>query len=270
MGDEVCYTNGLWVPVLCVDTTQMKIPPAFVNFAKTRGSGNTGSIPSNTVIIFSVGGYSYSIQPNPWPWLSSPSAAIAMAQEVATWPSKYGCDGIDLDIETGAGDASDVGPNLLTFIRTLKSLNPSMIVTQPVFGYPQVAAQIYVVNHSWDKNSTALGLADTVGIMVYQGSQSLMYVKNYAQGAQQWQGFPITVDVTREAIWCGAGGQPSAGDLQTLASTVKQQNLGGIMVWYASVIDTRTGKIAFQYAAGSGDATPAASSMWANALQMMQ
>ena len=26
-----------------------------------------------------------------------------MASEVATWPDKYGCDGIDLDIEEGAG-----------------------------------------------------------------------------------------------------------------------------------------------------------------------
>jgi hypothetical protein len=27
-----------------------------------------------------------------------------MAAEVAKWPSLYGCDGIDLDIENGAGE----------------------------------------------------------------------------------------------------------------------------------------------------------------------
>ena len=30
----------------------------------------------------------------------------AMAAEVAQWPAKYGCDGVDLDIETGAGAAA--------------------------------------------------------------------------------------------------------------------------------------------------------------------
>jgi hypothetical protein len=40
---------------------------------------------------------------NPWKWLTSKEAAEAMATEVATWPDKYGCDGIDLDIEEGAG-----------------------------------------------------------------------------------------------------------------------------------------------------------------------
>jgi hypothetical protein len=32
----------------------------------------------------------------PWPWLASPAAAEDMAKEVAAWPEKYGCDGIDL------------------------------------------------------------------------------------------------------------------------------------------------------------------------------
>jgi hypothetical protein len=42
------------------------------------------------------------------------------------------------DIETGAGDATDAGPNLVAFIQRLKQLAPSMHVSQPVFGYPQV------------------------------------------------------------------------------------------------------------------------------------
>ena len=36
--------------------------------------------------------------------LTSSSAAEAMAVEVAKWPSLFGCDGIDLDIENGAGE----------------------------------------------------------------------------------------------------------------------------------------------------------------------
>jgi len=248
----------------------MAVPPAFANFAKTRGTNAKGAIPANTTIMFSVGGYSYSITPNPWPWLVSPAAATAMAQEVSTWPQRYGCDGIDLDIETGAGDAEGVGPNLMTFIKTLKSLNPRMIVTQPVFGYPQVAAENYVVNYSWDQNGNFLGGADAVGIMVYSGTDSLMYVKNYAQGAHQWQGFPITVDVAPGAILCGMGGDAGGSDVTTVATSVKSQQLGGIMVWYASVVDSRTGKTAFQYGGGQGDASVAASSQWQNALNIMQ
>jgi len=249
----------------------MKVPTSFVNFAKTRGTGGSGAIPKDTVVLFSVGGYSYSIKPNPWPFLASSAAAQSMAREVATWSSKYGCDGIDLDIETGAGDASGVGPNLVTFIKTLKSLNPSFIVTQPVFGYPQVAAENYVVNHSWDNSSRSLGVADVVSLMVYQGTESLNYVKNYAQGSKQWQGFPITVDVTTTAILCGMGGtQSSNSDISNVAAAVKSQNLGGIMVWYASVMDTKTGKIAFQYGGGSGDASVAGSPAWANAIREMQ
>jgi len=54
--------------------------------------------------VFIQGGYAYSIDTNPWPWLTSQSAAEAMAIEVAKWPSLYNCDGIDLDLEEGAGD----------------------------------------------------------------------------------------------------------------------------------------------------------------------
>jgi len=30
-----------------------------------------------------------------------------MAEKVAEWPQKYGCDGIDLDLEDGAGNRFD-------------------------------------------------------------------------------------------------------------------------------------------------------------------
>jgi hypothetical protein len=42
------------------------------------------------------GGYGYSQQYNPWPWLESQASAEAMAVKVATWPNLYKCDGIDL------------------------------------------------------------------------------------------------------------------------------------------------------------------------------
>ena len=61
-----------------------------------------------------------------------------MAEKVATWPELYGCDGIDLDIEDGAGDAKGAGPNMIHFIRKLRELNPKMIIGQPTYGFPAV------------------------------------------------------------------------------------------------------------------------------------
>ena len=58
--------------------------------------------------------------------------------QVATWRGLYNVDGIDLDIEAGAGDRAEAGPNMVHFIRRLKSLQPEMIVSQPTYGYPQV------------------------------------------------------------------------------------------------------------------------------------
>ena len=116
-----------------------------------------------------------------------------MAAEVASWKASYGIDGIDLDIEAGAGDKGEAGPNMVHFIRKLKSLQPAMIVSQPTYGYPQVQAEIDVINASWNVGGSSNGLADSIGLMVYEGTQSLQYVKNFAQGSSQWEGFPITV-----------------------------------------------------------------------------
>ena len=39
--------------------------------------------------------------------------------------------------------------------------------------------------------------------MVYEGTQSLDYVKNYADATSQWEGYPITVDVPTSDILLG-------------------------------------------------------------------
>ena len=36
--------------------------------------------------------------------------------------------------------------------------------------------------------------------------QALQYVKNYAEGSSQWEGFPIQVDVPRPEILLGCKG----------------------------------------------------------------
>jgi len=226
-------SNVLFFTFIHPDT--MSIPPSFQTLAATRGTGAPGAVPSSTIIMFAIGGYSYSIKPNPWHWLTSKEAAEEMAVKVAGWPEKYGCDGIDLDLEEGAGSNKIAGPNMIHFIRKLKQLNPTIIVSQPTYGYPQVQAEVDVINASWDSKGTSSNLADSIGLMVYEGTQALNYVKNYANGAGQWEGFPVTASAPKSVILLGAKGASSSSAIQKLAQTAVKDDLLGIMVWYASV-----------------------------------
>ena len=99
-----------------------------------------------------------------------------------------------MDIEEGAGNQAAAGPNLVHFVRKLRSIKPDIIIGQPTYGYPQVEAANDVINESWDNNGNLKNVVDSIGIMVYEGTQSLMYVKNFVHGTDQWEGFPIKVD----------------------------------------------------------------------------
>ncbi len=52
-----------------------------------------------------------------------------------------------------------------------------------------------MINASWDVEGKVQNLADAIGLMVYEGTQALNYVKNFARGSEQWEGFPIKVNV---------------------------------------------------------------------------
>jgi len=234
-----------------IHPTTMEVPPAFVNLAKTRGTDAEGAVPADTVILFALGGYAYSVQINPWPWLTSKEAAEEMAAKVAQWPEKYGCDGIDLDIEDGAGDAPGAGPNMIHFIKKLRELNPKMIIGQPTYGFPAIHAEIDVINASWDEKGNNKGLADSIGLMVYEGTNSLNYVKNYNAGTSRWEGFKIKVNAPNSTILLGAKGSTSAGTINTLVAESLANDYLGVMVWYASVVD------GLQYGGGSWDASTA-------------
>merc|ERR1712125_311798 len=105
------------------------------------------------------------------------------------------------------------------------------------------------------------------------GTGSLQYVKDYTHGKEQWQGFPIKVDVPPQKVFLGAGGQSGAGTIESLAKAAHDQNLGGIMVWYASVIDSATGKHGNQYSGGAMDSSiqsAATQATWKKALDIME
>ena len=226
-------SNVLFFTFIHPDT--MEVPASYRKLAATRGTNLPGSVPADTVIMFAIGGYAYSIKPNPWHWLVTKEAAEAMAVKVAEWPEKYGCDGIDLDLEEGAGAKKEAGPNMIHFIRKLKELQPNIIISQPVYGFPQVQAETDVINASWDSKGTSANLADSIGLMVYVGTQALNYVDNYANGGGKWNGFPITASAPKNTILLGAMGQSNFKDIQSMAEEAVKQDLLGIMVWYASV-----------------------------------
>ncbi len=71
--------------------------------------------------------------------------------------------------------------------------------------------------------------------MVYEGTQSLNYVDNYAHGTDQWEGFPITVNVADQDIMVGCKGTETADNILALARESESRDLLGIMVWFASV-----------------------------------
>ena len=250
------HTDDLWAPKLYeyqqqganvlfftfINPESMKVPVSFKNLASTRGNDLAGSVPASTKIIFAIGGYTYSKDPNPWEWLTTKEKAESMAEVVASWKDLYGCDGIDLDIEEGAGNQEEAGRNMVHFIRKLRDLQPNIIIGQPTYGYPQIPAEVEVINESYNLDRSSNNLADSVGIMAYEGTESLLYVRNFAEASSQGQGFPITCNTPYNVVLVGCKGTNSAFDIETLANESLNQDLLGIMVWYASVID------GFQYA----------------------
>jgi len=246
-----------------IHPTTMEIPPAFQYLAKSRGSGEPGAVPQNTVILFAIGGYAYSVKINPWHWLETKEAAEEMAQTVSEWPEKYGCDGIDLDIEDGAGDAPNAGANMVHFVRKLRQLSPNMIISQPTYGYPAIHAEIELINESWSSNGTSSDLADSIGLMVYEGTNSLNYVKNYVNGADQWEGFPMKCRAPSNTIILGAKGQAGEATINALVQSVIDNDYLGIMVWYVSVQD------GLQYAVSWDGSDPDYQQSFVNAMEKL-
>lgn len=224
-------------------------------------------MPAGTTIIAALGGETYSQPVGDWKFLTgSASDARAMGEQIAGW-KQYGIDGIDLDLEQGIGDR-DVGANIVEMIKGIKAKDPSFIVTNPKDGYPNCKATNYVINHAWDAQSKSLGVLDRVSIMYYTCEQSLNFVKNYASATSQYQGFPITVNVPTENIIVGIGGGDKADCIRGLAGEIKSRNLGGMMVWFSSVIDSATNQTAISYAA-QYDSARAKASTWASALKIL-
>lgn len=149
-----------------------------------------------------------------------------------------------------------------------------MIVTQPVFGSPSsvpAANRIIEASYNVSKHSGALHSLSKVGIMVYSGTGAEQWLKYYTHGCDQfcsqWQ-CNLAACVPKSDMVLGAAGFASQGTIAKLGSDVVSMGLGGFMVWYASVIDSATGKAGLQY--GNMDASINSYSAWEAALKKMQ
>eukprot|EP01084_Bolivina_argentea_P229087 386729_1 len=245
-----------------IDANKMPaVPVAMANLAKCKGQ--PGCPPTNVPVIFSIG----SIKDAPVTWLKSQSSAEAMAAQVATWDKQYGADGIDLDIEGDAGSTANGGANMVFFAKKLRQLNSDFLITQPVYGYPQIDSENDIVNAGFTASGQSNGLIDSVDIMYYQDLGSLQYVSNYANGTSKPSSWPIKVNVPYENILVSIQGTAADNVIQQMANAVVQQQLGGFFVWFASVYDKTRNKPAFNY--GGDDTSIAKSNAWAKALKTM-
>lgn len=153
-------------------------------------------------------------------------------------------DGIDLDLEDPVGNDDNLAKNIVEFAKEIKRLRPDFIVSQPVFGYPQVYSESLITVESWDHLGTRKNVADSIGIMVYTGTGSLQYVSNYDGSActEWWCALCTAAKVASPCaavpvpnILAGLGGDANDGDVATVCSHQKgQDKIGGYMVWYAS------------------------------------
>ena len=75
------------------------------------------------------------------------------------------------------------------------------------------------------------------------------------------------MDVPSTDVIAGIQGTASSSTIESMAQSVKSGNLGGMMVWYASVYDETRGHKAFAY--GSDDASQTQDSAWQNAMKTM-
>ena len=74
------------------------------------------------------------------------------------------------------GSQWEAGPNLGHFIKRLREIHPDIIISVPTYGFPQIQAEIDVINMSWNAGASSNNYADSIGIMVYSGQASLQWV----------------------------------------------------------------------------------------------
>lgn len=92
--------------------------------------------------------------------------------------------------------------------------------------------------------------------MIYSGDDSLNWIKYYVDGCKSCTGYycPLAACVPKPDIVLGAAGAANPTIAGKLAQDVLSNGLGGIMVWYASVLDASTNETGLAYGA-SGDAS---------------
>ena len=86
---------------------------------------------------------------------------------------------------------------------------------------------------NYGRNGNKNSNVDAVGIMVYEGATSLNFVDNFLSGNG---GRGLTARIPSEDIFVGCKGTARKNTIKQLTSEIQRRRLGGMIVWYASVI----------------------------------
>jgi len=215
---------------------------AFTQFSSTRDVA--GSPKSSDKVIYSIGGYSYSQSGQLWPMFDSNANAILFAQAVVSWKQLYKMDGFDLDWEAASWYLTSTQVQAIyTFISTLKTLDPTLILTVEEGGYPQFAGATVI---QWANTNGKL-----TNLMSYVNYWNVMfYSTDPTQNSLYWAQSSWQKDCSS---WCALGtkipsnkillGVPGCCDQASTQATLKSElcatgpdglQYGGYHTWYIS------------------------------------
>ena len=102
----------------------------------------------------------------------------------------------------------------------------------PSYGFPRVSGVNQALNENYGRNGNRKSNVDAVGIMVYEGATSLNFVDNFLNG----KGGGLTARIPSQDLLVGCKGAARKNTVRQLTSEIKRRRLGGMIVWYASVI----------------------------------
>ena len=235
--------NTYWLSFLNPNTIftngEANTPPSsFTKFSLSRNE--VGGPRTTDKVIYSIGGYSYSMGGYSWSMFDNNENAITFAKAVVQWKSAYHADGFDIDWESSS--LTDVQKEaILTFITTVKQMDPSFIITMEEAGYPQYATALVIqyANSKGELNNL-INNVDAFNVMFYsvdQSQNSMTWVKNdWQKDCTNW--CPLGTSIPSSKIVLGVPGCCDQSPTSSIAENFlcskgnDEGNYKGFMIWY--------------------------------------
>jgi hypothetical protein len=237
--------NTYWLSFLNPNTIfangSASIPSAaFTQFSLNRNA--VGGPKSTDKVLYSIGGYSYSQPGQNWPMFSSNANAQAFAQAVVSWKKNFLMDGFDLDWETASASATQIQA-VYTFLTTIKSLDPTILITVEEAGYPQYMGAA-LISYALGINalSTLYNTVDYFNVMFYSTdptTNALYWVQSsWQKSCTSWCALGTLVPSNKIILGlpgcCSQAATQASLKAQMCATGPDGLSYAGYMVWYVS------------------------------------